>query len=232
MFEPMRNERHRWLASGLFLACFPSPATASAVDDPTNPAGFVGGARSFLQRSGAGLELDGRYRFASEFELGLVVEGAYLDKGYLSGYVVSPALAGSAGLVLLLPAATSGPLDLFVRCVPGVAWLEGIDAGRSAVRQTNEIGIFGHVLLGRRGLLRAGVILGVELELDPTVDLADQSQAVALGYGYAVADQWLLYGDVTAGGTYGFNGDNGKAILEASLGVRVPFTSGGSRGAF
>ena len=232
----MKTERHpwvAWLARGLFAACFPSTALAHSPGDPhDDPAGFVAGARTYFRNLGGGLELDGRYRLESELELGVRLQGTYLDKGYLSGHVVSPVVTGAAGLVLLLPVTNAGSRSLFVRYVPGVTLLEGVDAETSAVRQTNEIGAFGHWSLGSRGLLRLGVILGVELEVDPTVAVADQSQAITLGYGHALSESLLLYADVTSGGTFGFNGDNGKAIFEASLGVRLPFGAGGPRGAF
>jgi hypothetical protein len=229
----MKTEPHRWLAGGLLIACLPSTALAQppgAISE--KPAGFVAGARSFFRSLGAGVEFDGRYRFESEVELGLRLQGAYLDEGYLSGHTVSPVATGGAGLVVLFPVTSSGPLDLFARYVPGLAFLEGVEDDASAVRQTNEFGAFGHVMIGTHGLLRVGAILGVDLEIDPTTDLADQSQAITLGYGHAFGESWLLYADVTSGGTFGFNGDNGKAILEGSIGVRIPVSGGGARGAF
>lgn len=35
----------------------------------------------------------------------------------------------------------------------------------------------------------------------------------------------LLYGQIDGGGSYGFNGDNGKALLRGALGLR--FSLGG-----
>lgn len=231
MFPVMRSTREICLAA--LLAAAPPGVARAETTTATRPAsGLTLGARTFARDSGGGVELDLRHRFHFGFELGAELHGSYLEKGYLSGQPVTPVLAAGGGLVLLLPALSSDRIDLFFRYVPGVARLDGVDRDATALRQTNEIGAFGHVLLGHNSLIRTGVLLGVDLEVDPTVDLADQSQLLTLGYGHALSEHLLCYADVTAGGTFGFNGDNGKAIVEASLGFRIPLAKGGARGAF
>lgn len=212
----------------------PEPGRAESDDSrgETRSAGVVLGSRAFVHWHGAGLELDARYRFASGIQLGAVVTGDYLDPGYLSGQPEPDTVATTGALVFVAPLAEAGPLTMFIRVQSGATHLNVLDSELSALRQVNQLGAYGHLRLGERSLFRLGVELGVDFEVDPTFELADQAQVVTAGYGYALSGNVLLYADVSAGGTYGFNGDNAKAILEGSLGVRLPLGKGGARDAF
>jgi hypothetical protein len=86
-----------------------------------------------------------------------------------------------------------------------------------------ELGCLAHVRLDERHLLRAGALIVLELQTQPSVALADQMQLLTLGLGRALRRDLLLYATVEAGGTYGFDGDNGKTVLRFALGLRLPF---------
>ncbi len=188
------------------------------------------GARLVGQNSGSGLELDGRYGFRSGVQLGVLGALGYAHRSYISGQPVDDVVLTRGALVLLVPTIADGPAQLFLRFVHGAMVLSTESA--DAVRQTNEVGAFAHLSLGTRSLLRAGVVLGADLEVSPTAELADQYQGLTAGYGYAASRGVLVYADVAGGSTFGFNGDNGKVYYGGSLGVRFCFGKEGARGAF
>jgi hypothetical protein len=145
----------------------------------------------------------------------------------LSGYKAEGVWAGDATLIGLFPLLRATPLELDLRVGSGARYLRDVGwqgtPHESAVRWSSEVAILAHVRLGERGLFRAGAIIGADLELDPTVQLADQAAMLTVGVGHAITPRVLLYGNVDAGGTYGFDGDNGKTILRGALGLRMTF---------
>lgn len=173
------------------------------------------------------MALDGRYRFGSGVQLGLVGSGRVLSKAYFGGQKVEGAAAGQADALLLVPLRIAAPLELDLRLTSGLRYAAdlGDDSGAhdDAWRSVTELGCIAHVRLGARQLLRAGVILGFELELQPTQELADQTQLLTLGLGHAITPSTLLYAQVDAGGAYGFDGDNGKALIRGAFGLRFSF---------
>jgi hypothetical protein len=208
----------------------PSHAPPRAPDDEKVGPGLEFGTRLFGQNSGSGLELDGRYRFRSGVVLGALGSAAYADHHYVSGQNVDDVVLSRGAFLLLFPIKTAANAQMFVRFVHGATALGA--EGTQALRQTNEVGAFGHVTWGERNLFRAGVVLGADLEVAPTVELADQYQGLTVGYGYAVSRAVLIYGDGATGSTYGFNGDNGKIYFGGSLGVRLVLGKEDARGAF
>ena len=95
-----------------------------------------------------------------------------------------------------------------------------------------EIALLAHVRLDRAWMFRAGAILGFDLEVSPTVDLADQTQLLTAGVGWAPEDDVMIYVSAEGGGSYGFNGDNGKVMARGTLGVRVALDGGEALHAF
>jgi hypothetical protein len=188
------------------------------------------GARLVGQNQGSGAEFDGRYAFRSGLQLGVLGGLEYAHRSYVSGQPVDDVVLTRGALVLLVPATTDGAARLFLRFVHGARVLSS--GSVDALRQTNEVGAVAHLLLGARSLLRAGVVLGADLEVSPAVELADQYQGLMAGYGYAVSPTVLAYGDAVGGSTFGFNGDNGKVYYGGSLGVRLHFGNEDARGAF
>jgi len=180
-----------------------------------------------------GVELDVRARFSGGTQLGLGVSSSAHERAFMTGQVVREAGSLGGTAILLLPLVLEGPLELDLRVESGVLGLRGFgDSRASALRQVNEFGMLAHVQLGRSFLLRAGALLGLALEVDPAFALADQSQMLTAGLGYSLSEHVLLHAGASAGGSYGFDGDNGKFLFEGMLGVRAPFGSGGSRVAF
>jgi hypothetical protein len=181
----------------------------------------------------AGVEFDARARFGGGVQLGAGASLSAHERAFMSGQVVRRAGSLGGTGILLLPLVLRGPFELDLRVESGVLGVRGLGGTEaSAVRQVNELAMLAHVALGESFLLRAGAVLGLELEVDPAFALADQSQLLTAGVGYALSEHVLLHAGMTGGGTYGFDGDNGKFIFEGTLGVRAPFGSGGSRVAF
>ncbi|WP_437797393.1 hypothetical protein [Sorangium sp. So ce693] len=187
--------------------------------------------------TGGGLELDGRVRLAGGAQLGAAASFWALERAYMGGQTVKGASGASGAAVFLMPLVTHGPLELDLRLRTGFLALRDIggrdggggDAPASALRHIDELSMMAHVALGEAWLLRAGATVGFELELDPTTELADLAQVLTAGAGYAVSEHVLLTLDAGAGGSFGFNGDNGKFMLEGSFGARFAFGQGGSR---
>lgn len=198
---------------------------------------LVLGSRLVGRDTGGGLELDGRVRLAGGAQLGAAASFWALERAYMGGRTVTGASGASGAAVFLMPLVTHGPLELDLRLKTGFLALrdvgegdgEGGDAPASALRHIDELSMVAHVALGEAWLLRAGAAVGFELELDPTTELADLAQVLTAGAGYAVSENVLLTLDASAGGSFGFNGDNGKFLLEGSFGARFAFGQGGSR---
>lgn len=211
----------------LAVACVAQPAVSLAAADSE---GARLGTRLMVQNNGSGVELDGRYAFRSGAQLGVLGSLVRAPRHYISGLPVDDVVLSRGALLLLVPRTTEGSARLFLRFVHGAATLSA--EGILAVRQTNEVGAFAHLTWGTRNLLRAGVVLGAELEVAPTFELADQYQGLTAGYGYAVSPAVLVYGDGAAGSTFGFDGDNGKVYYGGSLGVRLTLGKEEARGEF
>jgi hypothetical protein len=202
-------------------------AARPAVAAEAQPIAAMGGVSAVGSGAGAGLLLDGRLRLHGGAQLGLSLSGQTLRVTYFGGHKAEGVLAGEAMLLGLLPLLRVDPVELDMRLASGIRTLR--DHGqletpyRHAHRSTTELACLAHVNLGSRYLLRAGAIIGLELETHPTAELADQLQLVTLGLGRAVTPSLMLYAHVDAGGTYGFDGDNGKTVLRGAFGLRVAF---------
>ncbi|WP_437743062.1 hypothetical protein WME73_48270 [Sorangium sp. So ce302] len=227
-------------------AASPPPEVAPRDADSAGPgpaeARLVLGSRLVGRDTGGGLELDGRVRLAGGAQLGAAASFWALERAYMGGRTVPGASGASGAAVFLMPLVTHGPLELDLRLRTGFLALRDVgggngggssggggDAPASALRHINELSMVAHVALGEAWLLRAGAAVGFELELDPTTELADLAQVLTAGAGYAVSEHVLLTLDASAGGSFGFNGDNGKFLLEGAFGARFAFGQGGSR---
>ncbi|WP_437714051.1 hypothetical protein WMF45_48660 [Sorangium sp. So ce448] len=214
-----------------------APRGADSAGQGPAEARLILGSRLVGRDTGGGLELDGRVRLAGGAQLGAAASFWALERAYMGGQTVTGASGASGAAVLLMPLVTHGPLELDLRLKTGFLALrdvgggdgEGGDAPASALRHVDELSMVAHVALGEAWLLRAGATVGFELELDPTTELADLAQVLTAGAGYAVSEHVLLTLDAGAGGSFGFNGDNGKFLLEGSFGARFAFGQGGSR---
>ncbi|WP_441289914.1 hypothetical protein ACSRUE_04315 [Sorangium sp. KYC3313] len=219
----------------------PPPEVAPRGADSAGPgpaeARLVLGSRLVGRDTGGGLELDGRVRLAGGAQLGATASFWALDRAYMGGQTVRGASGASGAAVLLMPLVTHGPIELDLRLKTGFLALRDVgggtggggDAPASALRHVDELSMVAHVALGEAWLLRAGATVGFELELDPTTELADLAQVLTASAGYAVSEHVLLTLDASAGGSFGFNGDNGKFLLEGAFGARFALGQGGSR---
>ncbi|WP_437326449.1 hypothetical protein [Sorangium sp. So ce381] len=214
-----------------------APRSADSTGPGSAEARLVLGSRLVGRDTGGGLELDGRVRLAGGAQLGAAASFWALERAYMGGQTVTGASGASGAAVFLMPLVAHGPLELDLRLKTGFLALRDVggdgggggDAPASALRHIDELSMMAHVALGEAWLLRAGATVGFELELDPTTELADLAQVLTAGAGYAVSERVLLTLDASAGGSFGFNGDNGKFMLEGSFGARFAFGQGGSR---
>lgn len=207
--------------------------SSEAPSDPEEVRPIVGG-RVFGREAGAGMELDVRARFANGVQIGVAVGGSALAEAYLTGQPTPGVAAASATGIFSAPVVSHGPLTLDLRIESGAVVLHDVGAPDDAtrVRQVDELGLFAHVAVGADWLLRAGATIGVELEVADAVELADQTQLLDVALGYVLGDNALLYAQLAGGGTFGFDGDNAKFLMEGSLGLRLPLGEGGARVAF
>lgn len=220
----MSFTRFTSLLLGAALLAALSAAPAAAQESVT-----VGAAASAREAPGAELALDLRWRSAEGIQLGGVLDLGVRDAAYLGGHAEHGASSGGLGFVLLAPLTTHGPLTLDLRGVAGASYLrlfdapDGVSHGQSddAVRARLDLSMLAHVRLDAAWMLRLGITLGFDLEVTPTVDLADQSALLGAGIAFAPASDWMLHAQIEAGGSYGFDGDNGKVVVRGTLGVRV-----------
>jgi hypothetical protein len=212
----------------LFTSLHASPARAQEV--------LAAASASVRESPGGEFAADLRVRFEDGLQLGLQVEGGVFDAVYPGGYSERGAgtLRGSGVVLARLLAA--GELTLDFRLVTGARYMRLFAASQGpsseALRWTNELAVLTHVRLGDAWLLRVGAILGFDLELSPVVDLADQTQLLTLGVGWAPARDVMVFVSGDGGGSYGFDGDNAKVIFRGTLGVRVALDSADARSAF
>lgn len=167
------------LAAGLLLAGLGASAPARADDV------LMTASASMRESPGGEFAVDLRLRREDGLQLGLQVEGGVFNAVYLGGYSEHGAgtLRGSG--VLLARVLAAGDLTLDLRVVTGARFMRLFEASqgpsREALRWTNEVAMLAHVRLGDAWLLRVGAILGFDLEVSPTVDIADQTQLLTLG---------------------------------------------------
>lgn len=216
------------LATAVWLAVAWGTASAEAQLPAESQASVQGGAAvSVREAPGAELALDLRHRSADGLEVGGLVEVGLRDAAYVGGQTEHGASSGGVGLVLLVPLTRQGPLSLELRGVAGASYLRLLEApragSRDAARARLEVGMLAHVRLETAWLLRLGATLGFELEVAPTIDLADQTALLCAGIAFAPSSDWMLHAQLEGGGSYGFDGDNGKVIVRGTVGVRVAF---------
>jgi hypothetical protein len=213
----------------LLLVLSTSLSAHAASADKGLPPQPVFGVAALGDAAGAGLALEGRLRIASGVQLGLGVASQALRVAHMGGYAVRGVSRNEAQLLALFPLLEIQGFELDLRVATGLVYLHDVGAlespYRHALRSSTEVACLAHVRLGDHNVLRAGVRLGFDLETEPTTSLADQAQLLSVGFGRALTASTLLYASLDGGGTYGFNGDNAKAVLRGSLGLR--FTLGG-----
>ena len=233
MLLAMTNQHERRRLAALILA-FSVASLGAAEARASDSAAPVFGLAALGSNSGAGLSADAGLRFAGGQQLGIALASEGLWTAHLGGQVAKGVSASEARAFTLLPLLTARNLELDLRLSSGARYLRdvgGLETHRDALRSTTELALLAHVRLGERYLLRTGVLLGFDLELSPTTSLADQSQSLSVGLGRTLGASTLLYAHVDAGGSYGFDGDNGKAIVRGALGLRFPL-GGDARTAF
>lgn len=206
----------------------PVPSTrlpsASAEPPAAERSGALLGVAALGNTTGGGVELDARYRWGAGPQLGLLVNGHAASHAYFGGTKAEGVASGAVKLVALVPIVTAQSIEFDVRLMTGFEYARDVvgqvTPHRDALRSVTELAWLAHVPIGTASVLRAGAILTFELETKPTRGLADQALLLSVGFGRQIAEGALLYASVDAGGTYGFDGDNGKVITRGALGAR------------
>ncbi len=198
-------------------------------DDPGPPRAIVGFAATGSNEA-YGLALDARLVLRSGAQLGVALAGTRVTTGYFAGRTIHGGAGLEATALALVPLLRVGALSLDLRMSSGVREVHDLGARDSqyarATRSVTELGLFANVHIGLRTQLRVGTVLGFEFELRPSVALADQMQLLSFGVGFAPSERLLLFATAEAGGTYGFDGNNGKTLVRSTLGLRIPFGGG------
>jgi hypothetical protein len=178
---------------------------------------------------GRGFSLDGRWVFVRGLQVGAMLEGSQAQQVFISGLALLGGRVLEARLVGLAPIYRTGPLAMSLRFRTGGSWLTDIKAEDSSpgtgIRWVADLSLFASVELRERWSLRVGPTIGIELEVSPTVEMADQAQLILAGVGYTPRPGLLLYSNVEGGGSLGFNGDNEKVLARATLGLRIDLGS-------
>jgi hypothetical protein len=124
----------------------------------------------------------------------------------------------------LFPLLTARSVEFDLRVTTGLDYARDVSGRvtsyRDALRSVSELSWLAHVPLATASLFRAGAILTFEMETQPTQALADQALLLTVGFGHEVSESALFYANIDAGGTYGFDGDNGKVVTRGALGLR------------
>jgi hypothetical protein len=190
-----------------------------------NASGVIIGAAALVNPLGGGLELDVRYRFfSSAMQLGLLVNGQAASNAFFGGTKAEGVASSAVKAIILIPILVTPSVEFDVRLMTGVTYARDVWGSvtpyRDSLRSATDLAWLAHVPLGDVSLLRVGAVVGVDIEMQPTQSLADQAALLTVGFGRKVTQSALFYASVEAGGTYGFDGDNGKVVTRGSLGVR------------
>jgi hypothetical protein len=173
---------------------------------------------------GAVLSVDGRLSW-DDVQVGAVLTGGARDAFYLGGYAEHEAGVLGGRLLVMGRLLEAGALRLDLRAGSGlsgtIAAADVQGPHRAAMRWSTELAMLAHVHIDPAWLLRLGAAATFELEVAPAVDVADQAALLLAGIGFAPAPELLVFAGGEVGGSYGFDGDNGKVVFRADLGVRV-----------
>lgn len=224
--------KRRSLLLALALSCMGSTARA---DDETSTRGSFGVATTGSSEA-YGLAFDARLVLPRGAQLGVVLAGTGVTTGYFGGRTIHGAVGLESLALALVPLVRVEALALDLRIASGARYVRDLGARDSqythAIRSVTELSLFAHLRVGPRVLVRVGAVCAFDLELRPTVALADQAGLLSFGVGVALTDDALLFATLEAGGTYGFDGNNGKVIARSALGLRVPIGGGDVRAPF
>jgi hypothetical protein len=207
----------------LFFATLAPPSYAQQPPARDN-SGFVLAGSALGSTSGGGLEVDARFRWASGVQLGLVLDGEAASHAYFGGTKAEGVASGAVKALALFPLLTARSVEFDLRVTTGLDYARDVSGRvtsyRDALRSVSELSWLAHVPLATASLFRAGAILTFEMETQPTQALADQALLLTVGFGHEVSESALFYANIDAGGTYGFDGDNGKVVTRGALGLR------------
>jgi hypothetical protein len=226
----MKKHSSLLLSIGLSLLSFAANAQPSEAGHVSiGISSYLSPAGEFDALGGGGFSLDGRWVFDSGLQVGAMLEGSQVQQVFISGLALPGGRVLDARLVGLAPIYRTGPLAMSLRVRTGGSWLTDLKAeGNSpgaGVRWVADLSLLATVELRERWSLRAGPTIGIELEVSPTVEIADQAQLILAGVGYTPRAGLLLYSSVEGGGSLGFNGDNEKVLARATFGLRVDLGS-------
>jgi hypothetical protein len=197
---------------------FAAPVFAQSAPVQLGVATFLAPAPEFDSLGGLGLALDARLQL-NWLQLGATLETSRQQQLFISGLATDPGSNLDVRLLGQARISESGPVSMSLRLRSGVARLSGPDT--NATRLASELALLATLSLQDRWQLRFGPMIGFDLEVSPTREVADQAQLLLASIGYSPRPGWLLFGSAEGGGSLGFNGDNSKVLARATFGLRV-----------
>ncbi|MGF1468636.1 MAG: hypothetical protein ACFCGT_21130 [Sandaracinaceae bacterium] len=218
--------RERW-AYGLAAAMAAwSVGVAGSAAAQVDGAVGVAGTASNLE---AGGEIDARIRFDRGLQLGLTVRGARSYETYVGGFAEGDGATVEGLGHALVPWFTSEALEVGLRMAVGVR-RTFVDTAQgpfdASTRLTTDLGPLVALNLDPHLTVRLGWTTLVELELDPTTEIARLGQRLTLGVLVPIDGGVSVVAEVGAAGTFGFDGDNEKVLFDGVLGLRWAFGPG------
>lgn len=166
-----------------------------------------------------------------DVQLGVRVDGAWGDEAHLGGYAERGTLAIGGRVLLAGTLVHEGPLALVGTVSLGARHERLLEEAqgpyRSATRMLGRLGMVANISVAPEVVVRGGLALDFDTELDPLVSPASFTTLLVAGFAWAPTESVALYAEVEGGSSYGFDGDNEKWLLGATVGARFVIDGGG-----
>jgi len=181
------------------------------------------GAAATAATTGATGSVGGRVGWDSGMQLGLSGSSHLVRVAFIDGYEVSDGVAFTGATDLTLPLLRSGDLRLDVELESGVRWLVATETSAPTDRSLvvlADVAPMATVDLSEAIGLRVGWVLLHHLQVRPGFALDAQGSLLRFGLVTAPSPDLQVVLDGQAGGVFGFDGDGGKFLAQAAVGLR------------
>ena len=186
------------------------------------------GALGHVSNEGEGALLDLRLRFPGGGQLGLDLGFGRARESWIAGFAADDARRTDLGLRFLAPLWEEGALRFSLGGRAGMRRLASAEtnAEESGSWAVNlELAALGHARLHRAVTWRAGVLVPFSLEVAPEVVNDVTGALLTTGLALRLARGLQLTADLDAGGVFGADGDAGKFLARATVGLRFTPTA-------
>lgn len=186
------------------------------------------GALGHVSNEGEGAQLDLRLRFAGGGQLGLDLGFGRAHQSWIAGFAADDARRTDLGLRFLAPLWEEGALRFSLGGRAGVRRLAGAETNAEESRSwavNLELAALAHARLHRAVTWRAVVLVPFSLEVAPEVVNDVTGALLTTGLALRLARGLQLTPDLDAGGVFGADGDAGKFLARATVGLRFTPTA-------